>query len=670
MPTINILNTEERKQFDSPPKFNSFERKRFLRVNPQVQEVIDNLRTPTNRVAFLLILGYFKASGKLFNQFYIADIEYGVTQLNLNLADIDMTSYSKQKFAFHKKIVLDFTGFQSFTPKVEQDMRDKIRFALRSQTRHRQILGNLADRLRKDGIEIPSYNTIAEAINSESNRYDLEIEQKLVACLTKADIIELESLLTRTQEMGEQQDQLLDSNQQLTPQDSQVVNNSQLSTSPNNTNNSNFTDTFRDTTPYLLTELKKPYQSSQPSKIKKNLESLELLSKLFKKLEPAKVVVNFTDEGIKYYASLTIKQRLFQIIRKSSQARLIYFYCFVYNQYFKLNDTLADTIILSANSFTHQVKNAIDQHYLESKTQKDSLVDKIAKSRTIQILNFNKVRAILKDPTLADTQKVAKLKILIDQIDEVDKVIPAGQSIEEVFKELGDMQAKDDYYFIEKLSKSLILKVGNIVKRLEFSTNQQTSNLELLQAIDHYRKTSGDIGVKPPTTFLKPSIVKKLKSGAKFKTSLYKVLLILQIAGNIKAGRLNLKYSYRYRSGEEYLLTESDFTQNQVTYLQLANLQNIEDFNTVDKLLQQKAQIAFDQTNQGINNNLNPTIKFKENGEFSIKTPKIEESRTKLSDLLPKEQYISLIEIMHTVAKNTSFCDLFDNIQGSRLGVD
>ena len=84
MPRMSILEGEEQLEFDSPPLFNSAERKRFFATPPKVESILDSLRTPTNQVWFLLMLGYFKASARFYrSQFNEADVQIRCTQARL-----------------------------------------------------------------------------------------------------------------------------------------------------------------------------------------------------------------------------------------------------------------------------------------------------------------------------------------------------------------------------------------------------------------------------------------------------------------------------------------------------------------------------------------------------------------------------------------------------------
>ena len=67
MPRMNILNAVEREAFDSPPVFNSFQRKQYFDFPFKLRRFVAGLRSPAYRVGFLLSAGYFKAVKRFFS---------------------------------------------------------------------------------------------------------------------------------------------------------------------------------------------------------------------------------------------------------------------------------------------------------------------------------------------------------------------------------------------------------------------------------------------------------------------------------------------------------------------------------------------------------------------------------------------------------------------------
>jgi hypothetical protein len=91
---------------------------------------------------------------------------------------------------------------------------------------------------------------------------------------------------------------------------------------------------------YRLTLLKKPFQSTQPSKIKANLADLTTLQSLYLDLTPLVQRLDLSYESIRYYAYCVIKAQISKISRRADEDRFLHLIAFIVYQTFKLNDTL------------------------------------------------------------------------------------------------------------------------------------------------------------------------------------------------------------------------------------------------------------------------------------------------------------------------------------------
>src|ERR1700730_16327860 len=111
MARMKIFNTLEEEAFESPPVFNSHERKRFFFLPLLLKGSQANLRTPTNKVCFLVEAGYFKARRKFFaRQFRATDIEYVARQIGVNPTEVRVEAYSKGTYARHQRVILNYFG--------------------------------------------------------------------------------------------------------------------------------------------------------------------------------------------------------------------------------------------------------------------------------------------------------------------------------------------------------------------------------------------------------------------------------------------------------------------------------------------------------------------------------------------------------------------------------
>jgi hypothetical protein len=130
MPEMQILNALEQSEFDSPPEFDSANRKKHFDFPLGILELVEQLRTPTNKACFLLASGYFSATKKFYapQQFRQLDIEYVCGKVGLNPQDVNFVQYDKQTLLRHEQMILIFYGFKPFNaraaPFVEREIEN------------------------------------------------------------------------------------------------------------------------------------------------------------------------------------------------------------------------------------------------------------------------------------------------------------------------------------------------------------------------------------------------------------------------------------------------------------------------------------------------------------------------------------------------------------------
>jgi hypothetical protein len=61
MPRMKILNAVEQVAFESPPVFNSVQRKQYFDFPLALRHLASSLHTPTHQLCFLLSLAYFQS---------------------------------------------------------------------------------------------------------------------------------------------------------------------------------------------------------------------------------------------------------------------------------------------------------------------------------------------------------------------------------------------------------------------------------------------------------------------------------------------------------------------------------------------------------------------------------------------------------------------------------
>jgi hypothetical protein len=104
MPRMNILNAVEREAFESPPVFNSVQRKQYFDFPTELRRLAGEPRAPTHQLGFLLSAGYFKAAKFFFppSAFQRRDLEYVARQLELEDLSFDFSDYNPRTRQLHE----------------------------------------------------------------------------------------------------------------------------------------------------------------------------------------------------------------------------------------------------------------------------------------------------------------------------------------------------------------------------------------------------------------------------------------------------------------------------------------------------------------------------------------------------------------------------------------
>jgi len=113
MPRMNILNTVEREAFESPPVFNSVQRKQYFDFPTELRRLAGELRAPAHQLGFLLSAGYFKAAKSFFppSAFHRRDLEYVARQLELEDPRFDFSDYNPRTRQLHEITIRNILRF-------------------------------------------------------------------------------------------------------------------------------------------------------------------------------------------------------------------------------------------------------------------------------------------------------------------------------------------------------------------------------------------------------------------------------------------------------------------------------------------------------------------------------------------------------------------------------
>lgn len=627
MARMKIFNSLEEEAFENPPIFNSIERKKFFDFPTTILDLVTSFKTTTNKIYFLVMFGYFKARKKFFFQkFHPTDIAWVGEKLKLETNLVDNSMYANETYYRHQKIILEFFGFRKFSQQAEDLIKSSISFMAKSQVKPKQMLLEVVSLLSREKFEIPSYNLLANTIVEQINVHKKELINLIEVHLTDDNRQLLDSLLDKDNLMNDPQHQLKIERAR-------------------------------------LTMLKKFFHSTKPSKIRSNIEDLQTLQKLYQELEAIILSLNLAPEAIRYYANIVIKSEIFQVSRRMDEDRYLHLIAFIVHQFFRLQDMLVDAMLHSVQNTLNVVQREHKEKYYEQRTQKHSSLQKIVDGIDKNVIDvLADIKGIIYHIDFDDMNKVSLIKKLLED-SEPQKNLVVQQIVELRQNTKSILQDKDFYSVLELKSVKLQNRVSPIVKQVNFDS--VTSNTAIIKAINYYQQKEGNISQNAPIEFLEP-LEKDLviDSKAKFNPTMYKALLFIKTASAIKSGTLNLKSSYKYRSLNDYLISQQKWDKEKLQLLKQADLITFVDCQKTLQVLDKALDLQYNKTNKNIANSKNPFIKFRTNGTFHVETPKEQEvEASSLSRLFPEKKYVSLLEVLATVSKTTNFIDEFSHHQ-------
>ena len=621
MPRMRILNTLEQEAFETPPLFNSTQRRQYFDFPLSIQRLAASLRTPTNQLCFLLSCGYFQATKQFFpvRTFHPHDIEYVTARVGLLPDAVAIDSYDKQTLARHQQLILKFYAFRAFDPKARAFLAAEIVVMVRSQLKPRLIFWRCVDLLIQEKVQVPSYFRLAElildAINQRQKELAAILEQKLPA--------EARELL-----------------------DALFVQSTSLDSEP----------IVSKTAAYKLTLLKKLSQSTKPGKIKERVADLGLIEGLYHRLQPVLDALELNHDGIRYYASSVIKSEIFQVARRADEERYLHVVAFIVHQYYRLQDNLIDVLLGSVQSYQNSAQREHKEQRYANRARRNQLIKTLMSYLDDNLLSIlSAIQAIINSNTLSDTEKVKQIRALLQGQDE--------QELATWRTELATELGNDDYFTIlETRSMRLQNRVSPILKALRFQG--EASAEPLLTAIAYFKKKDGTIDKNAPLEFLKPDERVAVADNGKFHVSLYKALLFLHTQSAIKSGTLNLEHSYKYRPLDDYLIDRECWQRDKSQLLARASLQDFTDPNRILSELDDTLYQQYLTTNTHILAGDNPLISFDQNHAFRLKTPKQDETETEpLQAFFPDWHYVSLLQVLATVNRYSVFLDEFQHWQ-------
>jgi TnpA family transposase len=622
---LKIFSEQDITVFEKPPEFTGEERKRYFDLPKWAIELVEKLQTPTNKVGFILQLGYFKAINRFFiiEKSHQKDMEFVVRKLQLSPEAIQWNNYPENTRIRHREMILENTGFQKFDEQTEKLLTKEALSLCSNQLKPRLIFLSLVDFLRSIKIEIPGYYTLSSIITTALRHF----ERKLVSLVENEITVKDKQLLDELLEISEKY---------LSPEKQDLK-----------------------LKRYKITMLKKSNQSTKPSLIKENIDDLNSLQLLFKQLEPLIVRLGLSSGTIRYYALILIKSRIFQISQRRNN-RYLLLVSFIIHQYYTLNDVLIDILIASAQTILNTSFREHKDLFYEARQTKQQAAINVSQNYRDTLNALKKIKETISGREFPPEEM---LNMIYNMISEQESLYPQiEEQLDLLEKETTRIIKDDDYYdILESKSIKLQNRVSEIIKHVIF--DKETSDSRFIRAIEYYKDRDGQINADAPIDFLELEEQRVLTDETgKFRISLYKALLFEKVADAIKSGALNLLYSYKYRAFDDYLIPQNTWSTQKKEFLERAGLTDFADYQKLESSLKQILQAQYRQTNENTSAGINKYARIDETGNLKVLTPRVEEHDTvdTILNLFPQNRFIPLFEVLSTISKTTGFLDCFE----------
>lgn len=615
---IKILPTQNINAFDNPPELSGEQRKQVFTIQNWILDLLETFPSPTNKVGFVLQLGYFRAVNKFYTskKFIQQDIEYIARNLGIRLNEVKISDYKDRTSLRHQEIILEETGFKKFTPDTEELLIKEARLLTSRQQKPRLIFMSLVDFLQTKKIQVPSYNMLAEIITDSLKNFENDLVRTINESLTEENKALIDNLFEKE-------------------------------------------DSAAESARYTLTALKSHTHSIKAGKIRENIGDYEYLENLFQTIVPILENIRITPKAIKYYAEVVFRSQVFQINRRDSN-RYLYLISFIVDSFYELNDML----VLKVNKAVQQSKNSGEKEeknqLFENRVTKTELIKNVAKGLTYKKQSLASIRQIIYDESSSPVEKIEAAITILEHDNEKDPEITEYLTL--INREISRVTDNADYYdSLEAKSRKLQNRISAIIKHFTF--DQTTSNRDLLELVNHFKDKNGRIDANAPFDLFDNTERKVLfDTNKKIRVSLYKILLFIKVSNGIKSGALNLLHSYDYRAFENYLIPLDIWKENRHEYLERSGITEFENWENIEQGLRKSLKSQYEITNQNIESEKNDYIKVGKNGKLVFTQYKAEAVPENLLELFPKNKYISIYEILSTINRMTGFIDSFENI--------
>lgn len=615
MPLIQILSSKQQAEYENPPVFSAKQRKHFFKLPASLQTKVHSFRSLPNKIGFRLMFGYFLATKRFYSpeDFQQKDLRFLCKQYGMMFFAFDAQIYKQSTYTRHRQTILEHFAFQSYQAQVHNTM---VKLAIKEQIYSWEantfIVAYILEWLEGQHIELPSYYNLQLIFSQSIRKRNDEIKQKFTQLLQVSHRQILNRLLEKTTEGTKQE--------------------------------------------YLFIRLQKLSPADSPKQIRNNIEKLQIIQKAFKTIHPLLVSIKLNDKTIQYFGEFMVRSKSWNIVRKEEIDRYFHLATFCVYQRYMFEDWMARTFLSVCKTAKNKAISKEKERLFQQRKQRKKVLKaaiQLAENKTELLEKIEQLAWM----NIAAPEKEKRLQALFPP-QASSHQSPTLQQIKQEQQSFGD----DDYYtYLQAQSQSLQQRASPIIKKITFKTN--SSNTSLIKAIQHFRAKDGIISKNAPTDFLsdddKAALIDK---NGKFSVSLYKILLFQGVSDALERGGLDLQYSYKYKTIDNFLIPKNAWNKDPNSFLDKANLKHLKDVKNRISDYKTMLHHHFKQTNENILNGQNKYFRKSKNNNYYVITPKVEKEEPDIS-LFPPVASIPISEVLTTIDTITNFLEHFEHKQ-------
>ena len=617
MTRLAFLSPTEKRKFDSPPVFTKEQRHAYFVVTEDIRRTLSQLRTTTNKVGFLLQLGYFRHCGKFFvpSAFRGRDIQY-VKKLLSVTDEFNSDRYPSARILQHRSRILTLLDWTPFDKSNATLLAERIQLLAQQQLKPEQVFVAAIDFCWKQHIEIPTYHQLSTVITDSFNIVESSLLNTLASELREDERSSLEVLLA----------------------------NPKTHWLP------------------LLGQIKQVNQSLRAKDIQQNVNACRTLKDYFGQFRSIYDTLDLNQQATEYYAAWVQKATLTQVKQfPNPQKRHLHLLAFIKHQYYCRQDVLMDIFLKSVRTATNAVNKKLTQKEQKLQSERKTAIQTINTSHKNSRHLLDEITRIVRSKNQSDSERMEKIERLIDDYEALQDEIKIEKL--QFYEQLLDQHTEGQHYYdtLEHESLRLQRKVSSVLKAIEFDA--ASSEKSLLAAVTHFRATDGNIGHSPPLDFLPEKVQDMVAGDNKFRTSLYKILLFQSVADAVRAGDLNLRYSYRYRAIQDYLIPTARWRKERDRLLTLAGLQKFADGTGYLAELKTTLENTYRAVNGRFGKGDNSYLTVNDSGYAKVSTPGTSSSEDEYNGTLLRENgIVPVFQVLRDINRTTEFIRCFKHL--------